>query len=416
MRRQRQRQVDVDAGDRRSGQRRQRARHCQARRQRRLPGAVGRGARRPYPARGAGAGVHPRAGRRTGVAQHRGTDGGNRRCRRTGPAAGALWQAWRVGQPGRPRRPRRAPGPRQPRPRLRPRRHGSGHRHLLLRLADAHRACQAAAGGLRSAAARRAVQLPRLGGAAVAGAVPAHLPRWLPPGGARPHADGPHLRPGGGGLPRQAAHLRRHVHAVPGTARGGAGADGRRLRAAAGGDRAHGGVRAQVPRQLLQGAAGAEPRQATRPHGAPAAAAGAVAYRVRLPARAQGRTARAQRFRGAPVVRRPRGDPRPGPGVGPRRSARAGGRKRGRQVDPDARPGRRRAGRGRAGDARHRSDHRLLRAGSRRAAHRLRQRPGVHGGGGAHRHGAAGAQSPRRVPVQRRRGVQAAVRAQRRRA
>ena len=74
------------------------------------------------------------------------------------------------------------------------------------------------AGGLRSAAARRTVQLPRPGGAAVAGAVPAHLPRRLPPGGARSHADGPHLRPGGGGLPRQAAHLRRHVHAVPGTA------------------------------------------------------------------------------------------------------------------------------------------------------------------------------------------------------
>ena len=33
------------------------------------------------------------------------------RCRRTGPSAGALRRAWRAGQPGWPRRPHRAPGP-----------------------------------------------------------------------------------------------------------------------------------------------------------------------------------------------------------------------------------------------------------------------------------------------------------------
>ena len=162
-------------------------------------------------------------------------------------------------------------------------------RHLLRRLADAHRAGQAAAGAPGPAAARRADQSPGSRRAQLAGKLPARVP-------ARRHSRQPRSL-----LPRRRRHedrrpepaddhrLPRQLQRLPGRARRAARAAARGQERAGRGGRAHQDVRRSVPLPGDQGRAGAEPDQAARQGRAHRGAAGAQACALHVSGRAQER-------------------------------------------------------------------------------------------------------------------------------
>ena len=131
-----------------------------------------------------------------------------------------------------------AGGRRAQRPRLPAARLEAAHRGVLRRLADAHRARQAAAGKAQPAAARRAHQPPGPGSAQLAGRVSLLLSLRLRAGVARPLLPGRHGAQDRRAVEQESALLHRRLLAVRG-------AEGRAARAVAGRLRQPAGPRSQ---------------------------------------------------------------------------------------------------------------------------------------------------------------------------
>ena len=290
---------------------------------------------RPHRVRGGGQRVPAPARHEGGDDRHRAPAGGPLAAR-----GGARRPAVAVRGPSGPVPPRRrlqhgfAHRHGAARAGVQPRRRRPPRRDVLGRLADAHRAGEAAAGPAKPAAAGRAHQSPRSRRAQLARGIPGGLPLRRHPGFARPLFPGrgrdPHHRP----QPARADRLRGQLHEVRRPA-------GRHAGAAAAGQARAGrgsGAREDVHRPLPlpghQGGPGAEPDQAARKGGAHRGAARAEAHplhvshlpeersdgartvgraqglriadgvRARQPAHRAGRSHRARGSRTAPASRR----------------------------------------------------------------------------------------------------------------
>ena len=252
-----------------------RGRHPQAvRADRRLPAAGRPQPRRPHGVRRSverlrrAAGDEGRDARARGPARRR-VDSGGRARRDAAPlqrSAGSL-------PPARRLQHRAEDGDRAAGPRLQDQRLRAADRDVLRRLADAHRAGQAAARRAQPAAARRADQPPRSRGAQLARGVPERLPVRGHPGLARPllprrrrHA---HRRPHAADAHRLPHQLQRLPRRAPRADRGDAEGQARAGR----GGRARQDVHRPLPLPGDQGVAGAEPDQDAREGGADRGAA-----------------------------------------------------------------------------------------------------------------------------------------------
>ena len=230
-----------------------------------LPAPGRPGPRGTHAARGSVARVRVAAGCSPGDAGDRGAPGrpGGARGRARGDAAslqrsaGPLPAARRVRD--RPEDRHGAAGAR-----VRPRRLRQADGDVLGRLADAHRAGEAAAGEAGPAPPRRADQPPRSRRPQLARGVPARLPARGHPRVARPLLPGRRRRSHHGHPPAHAGRLRLQLLAVPRPARRAPRAPARRQAAAGRGGGAHRDVHQPVPLLGHQGRAGAGPGQDAR--------------------------------------------------------------------------------------------------------------------------------------------------------
>ena len=156
---------------------------------------------------------------------------------------------------------------------LHPPRLGAQDRRVLRRLADAHRARQAAAREAQPAAARRAHQPPRPRGPQLARGLSAELSQRLPADLARPLLPRRDRRADARGLEQAGALLQGRLHEVRGAEGAAPRAAHGRLQEPAGAHRAARGVHHALPLPGFEGRAGAKPRQGAgedRAHRGPA--------------------------------------------------------------------------------------------------------------------------------------------------